>query len=79
MIASARRADYRRSVTPSGGQWGLSTPPLYCRKNTYVAALNQRVEPRQGAGDDTAPNAIEFYCKTRDGDWVEPLNRWEAQ
>ena len=45
----------------NGGRWGAWSDPVYCQPNHYVCGLRQRVEaPIEG--DDTAMNAIAFYC-----------------
>ena len=51
----------RRAFSNAGG-WGDWSDPLYCPAQHYVCGLRQRVEKRQGKGDDTAMNAVEFYC-----------------
>ncbi len=73
------RADFRRVVSPTGGQWGLVGPAIYCRPGTFVAAFAQRVEAPQGSTvDDTALNTVLFYCKNSSGTYIEPLNGWEG-
>ena len=42
--------------------WGYWSEPVYCPEGYYVCGLKQRVEGRQGDGDDTAMNAVGFYC-----------------
>ena len=46
----------------NGGGWGNWSDPQFCDPGWYICGLEQRVEPRQGDGDDTAMNAIAFYC-----------------
>ena len=46
----------------NGADWGNWSEIKYCPKETYVCGMRQRVEPSQGKGDDTAMNAVEFYC-----------------
>ena len=49
----------------AGGGWGIWSPARYCEKDHYVCGLRQRVERPQGgkySEDDTAMNAVEFYC-----------------
>ena len=43
--------------------WGNWSDPLYCPEGQYVYGLRQKVEPQQGKGDDTAMNAVAFYCR----------------
>ena len=43
--------------------WGGWSDPLYCPEGQYVYGLRQKVEPHQGKGDDTAMNAMAFYCR----------------
>ena len=45
-----------------GRGWGSWSDPLYCPVNQYVCGLEQSIEPNQGQGDDTAMNAVAFYC-----------------
>ena len=69
---SDRRPD--QAVTPNGvGQpgdiftfansapWGKWSDPLYCPTGEVVCGLKQRVEAPID-GDDTAMNAVGFYC-----------------
>lgn len=48
----------------NGGGWGGWSDPQYCPSNQVICGLKQRVEGPQGDGDDTAMNAIGFYCCT---------------
>ena len=43
--------------------WGSWSDPVYCPEGQYVYGLRQKVEPQQGKGDDTAMNAVAFYCR----------------
>jgi hypothetical protein len=72
------RSDYTRTIAPAGGPWGQTGASLFCKAGTYVAAFRQRVESSQGLGDDTALNAIEFYCRDGAGSWTERLNTWDG-
>ena len=47
----------------NSGPWGSWSAPEYCPEGQYVYGLRQRVEARQGNGDDTAMNAVAFYCR----------------
>ena len=44
------------------GPWGRWSDYHYCQPGHYVCGLRQKVEGRQGNGDDTALNAISFQC-----------------
>ena len=44
------------------GPFGVWSAPLYCPVNEYVCGIRQKLEGRQGNGDDTAMNAVRFYC-----------------
>ena len=45
----------------NGGPWGRWSDPQFCPPGHYVCGLRQRVElPIDG--DDTAMNAVAFYC-----------------
>ena len=46
----------------NGGGWGAWSDPQYCPRGQVICGLKQRVEGRQGKDDDTAMNAIGFYC-----------------
>lgn len=47
---------------PGEAPWGLWKGPTFCPANHYVCGLEQKVEPTQGKGDDTATNGIRMYC-----------------
>lgn len=50
-------------VTVSGGgPWGSWKQVSYCPTNHYVCGLQQRVEKKQGDGDDTALNSVNMVC-----------------
>ena len=51
----------RKTFTNAGG-WGEWSDPVHCPADHYVCGLAQRVESPQGKGDDTAMNAVAFYC-----------------
>ena len=47
----------------NSGGWGSWSDPQYCPQGHYVCGLRQRVEAALGRdGDDTAMNAVAFYC-----------------
>ncbi len=46
----------------NSGSWGVWSDPQFCPDGYYVCGLKQKVEPRQGDGDDSAMNAVAFYC-----------------
>ncbi|MEN8129824.1 MAG: hypothetical protein ABFS45_06440 [Pseudomonadota bacterium] len=45
-----------------GMHWGRWRGVTYCPDSHYVCGINQRVEGRQGNGDDTAVNDLQIYC-----------------
>lgn len=47
---------------PGEAPWGLWKGPAFCPANHYVCGLEQKVEPTQGKGDDTATNGVRMYC-----------------
>ena len=44
--------------------WGNWTSPVACPAGTAICGLRTRVEGRQGSGDDTALNGVQFACCT---------------
>lgn len=47
------------------GDWGRWSEIRMCPAKTYVCGMRQKIEPPQGGGygdDDTAMNAVAFYC-----------------
>ena len=51
------------AIEPDGsGPWGNWHGAAYCPANHYVCGLQQRVEGKQGDGDDTAMNGLRFFC-----------------
>ena len=69
--SSVQRDDYRRTVEFTGN-WGDWTGSKFCPAGSYVAGIDQRVEPPQGGGkeagkDDTALNSVAFYCFDKQG------------
>ena len=47
---------------PGEAPWGLWKGAAFCPANHYVCGLEQKVEPTQGKGDDTATNGVRMYC-----------------
>ncbi len=47
---------------PGASPWGLWKGAAFCPANHYVCGLEQKVEPTQGKGDDTATNSVRMYC-----------------
>ena len=43
-------------------QWGRWSEPVYCPQGYFVCGLKQKIEDDQGRGDDSAMNAVAFYC-----------------
>ena len=44
------------------GEWGKWSDPVYCDLEQYVCGLQQKVEENLGGGDDSAMNAVAFFC-----------------
>ena len=44
------------------GVWGSWSEPLMCPAKTYVCGMRPKIEPPLGGDDDTAMNAVAFYC-----------------
>ena len=59
-------------VLDRSGTWGRWTEPRFCPPGAYVCGLQQRIEPWQEDGDDTAMNAVAFYCCPLSTDQAEP-------
>ena len=52
-----RRVDFR-----NGGPWGKWSEGVFCEPGEYVCGMAQKVESNQKKGDDSAMNAVAFYC-----------------
>lgn len=50
-------------VVPTGAIFGSYRVPVFCPKGSYLIGLQQRIEARQGKGDDTALNDVNFICR----------------
>lgn len=59
-------------VIGRAGTWGDWTAPEFCPAGSYVCGLRQRIEPWLDDGDDTAMNAVAFYCCTLSPDEPAP-------
>jgi hypothetical protein len=58
-----KRTPLPEPISPPGpGLWGTWHGPAFCPDNHYVCGIEQKVEPQQGNGDDTAMNAVRVYC-----------------
>ena len=62
VFASAPRPPGDEQGFTNDGRWGRWSDPVYCPAGQYVCGLRQRVEEDRGNGDDSAMNAIRFYC-----------------
>lgn len=51
-----------RIVFDNGGRWGSWSAAKFCPDGEYVCGLQQKVEASIGRGDDTAMNAVGFFC-----------------
>ena len=53
-------------LEPKGGPWGSWSHWVTCPDNTAICGVKTLVEPNLGVGisggDDTALNAVTFYC-----------------
>jgi Vitelline membrane outer layer protein I (VOMI) len=75
---TASAATFRNDITgvknaPNATPWGGWSTAIYCPAGSYVGGYSMRVEPNQGAGDDTALNAVALYCYDRAGNMVERI------
>jgi hypothetical protein len=58
-----KRTPLPEPISPPGpGLWGTWHGPAFCPDNHYACGIEQKVEPQQGNGDDTAMNAVRVYC-----------------
>ena len=53
-------------IYSSAGPWGNWGGDVYCSSNEKLSAFIMKSEPSQGKGDDTAANALKFYCSNRE-------------
>ena len=51
-----------RIIFSNSAGWGSWSEAKFCPPGHYVCGLAQSVEPYQKGGDDTAMNAVAFYC-----------------
>jgi hypothetical protein len=49
-------------MAPDPAPWGTWRGAAFCPENHYVCGIEQKVEPQQGNGDDTAVNGVRVYC-----------------
>ena len=62
-ISRVRKSNDGKRVNIHGeGPWGVWGGPSYCPINHYVCGLEQKLEPRQGDGDDTSLNGVRMIC-----------------
>lgn len=61
-ISSVAESDITAPRSPRWGNWGDKTSEEKCTDGNFIYAFRQRVEARQGNGDDTALNSVEFAC-----------------
>lgn len=63
----AIRVDYKSCITPKAqshrGDWG---PLEWCPYGQYAHGFSLKVEPNQGAGDDSGVNAVKLFCRLVD-------------
>ncbi|XP_046634277.1 vitelline membrane outer layer protein 1 homolog [Daphnia pulicaria] len=69
-----------RSTEGPWGEWGSE---FLCPSGSWLTSCQLRVEPKQGAGDDTSANNLNCMCNTglellgdgaSQGDWVAWIN-----
>ena len=61
-FGSAARTPGAEIGFANSGDWGRWSDPRFCPAGQYVCGMRQKVERDQGNGDDSAMNAIAFYC-----------------
>lgn len=49
-------------VVAGEAPWGGWRGATFCPDNQYVCGLEQKIEPKQGDGDDTAMNGVRMIC-----------------
>ena len=64
--SAVEESDITAQRSRSWGNWGSKTSEKSCRDGNFIYAFRQRVETRQGNGDDTALNSVEFACAKAD-------------
>lgn len=60
-VGSKTRQPGDQILVPGAGPWGAWNDAR-CPANEYVCAIGQKVEGKQGKGDDTAMNGVRFRC-----------------
>ena len=50
-------------VCSKHGNWGDWSEPQICPANSFLSGWRQNVEGRQGNGDDTALDNVEYRCR----------------
>ncbi|XP_037026881.1 vitelline membrane outer layer protein 1-like [Bradysia coprophila] len=53
--------------SPRLTNWGDWKAEQMCPPNSWVSAMNLKIEPNQGEGDDSALNGIRLTCTSMDG------------
>lgn len=72
-FVTEKRKDVVQTIEPESGPWGEFTNMVYCDANTWAIGFRQRVEKPCGECDDTALNALQLLCGTKDGSSVKSI------
>lgn len=67
MSNASSRHVVRWIESPRLTNWGDWTAEEICPPNSWVSAMNLKIEPEQGEDDDTALNGIKLSCTNMDG------------
>lgn len=67
MSDASNRVIVRWIESPRLTNWGDWKAEEMCPPNSWVSAMNLKIEPDQGKGDDSALNGIKLSCTTSDG------------
>lgn len=67
MSAASDRGIVRWIESPRLTNWGDWKAEEICPPNSWVTAMNLKIEPDQGKGDDSGLNGIKLSCTTLDG------------
>ena len=62
VFRTLERLPLRQRIDGDPGYWGTWRQEASCPERHYVCGLQQRIEPGQGDGDDSAMNGLRMFC-----------------